>query len=200
MICFIHIAHCGGRTLKSYFEKYANDTVYIHHINPCAWYQDIERNKIIRFWEMNWKSNRLLENSLPVASVSKRFCCLLRHPFDRIMCEIKDDPHLDIHDPRGHNIMCKSLKAAISGNINDYFGDITQKDYDMLLEYIQRDNIIVGVVESYGKFIHKLNTFLNISIQYVDHKPTQYDDHMADAILQYNKYDFELFKFVCCRP
>ena len=144
---FIHINSSGGRYIRSKFcEKY-NDNFIVHHINPRLYMDNVPRHKVVRCWKYrdptikyNNEIKRYynasvfdLDNTIPFI--------ILRNPVERYKSENKHivNPWKDVGS---HNIICKSIYVAFTGNYNEFFVDFNEDKYNCLIEFIKTITII----------------------------------------------------------
>lgn len=218
---FIHIASCGGRSLRKIFNKILDNNIYIHHINPGLWVKDIPRNKIIRLWlyrdvtkmNKNDKINKMgsttkiidlpLINNMPI-----KYFIILRNPVYRVLAERKHtniDMMSFITNPAGYNMICKSILIAFTGNIDLYFEDIDNNKLEEIKSYIIDNNVMIGFTNQFNNTLKQLSDYLeyNKFLDFIDEKNTinsnkKYENNnqnIIDIIKKNNKYDILLYEW-----
>ena len=219
---FIHIASCGGRSLRKIFNKILDNNIYIHHINPGLWAKDIPRNKIIRLWlyrdvkkmikddKINRMGSTTKVTNLPlINNMPIKYFIILRNPVYRVLAE-RIHTNIDIisfiTNPDGYNMICKSILIAFTGNIDLYFEDINNDKLEEIKRYIIDNNVMIGFTNKFNDTLKRLSDYLEYDkfLDFIDEKNkknsnkkyTNISQNTFDIIKKNNKYDILLYEWV----
>lgn len=219
---FIHIASCGGRSLRNIFNKILDNNIYIHHINPGLWTRkDIPFHKIIRLWlyrdvtimdkgdkiikynQSTKVTNLPLLNKMPI-----KYFIILRNPVYRVLAERKHtniDINSFITNPDGYNMICKSILIAFTGNIDIYLKNIDQNKLEEIKRYIIGNNVMIGFTNKFNDTLKQLSDYLEYDnfLDFIDEKNTKnsnekyanINQNVIDIIKNNNKYDILLYEW-----
>jgi len=190
----IHLAHCGGSVLRDTIEEHVPDQIFVHHLNPKLWVKEGRppEDKLIRYWK--YGGGYRADNTKPITDLCDRLCTVVRDPYTRVRKEMGSSG-IDHTDPLGHDIMCKSLLAAFTGDVKVYLEPFTESKYDTMWKHLNDTNTLVGVLDKYPQFITKLNEHFGVNFvaDKFDRVPTQYPGDLRKTIEQYNKFDLLLY-------
>lgn len=189
---FIHINSSGGRYIRSKLcEKY-NDKFIVHHINPQLYMDKVPRPKVVRCWKYRDPSFSYTTEIKKYYNVSIFDLndtipfIILRNPVERYKSENKHivNPWKDV---RSHNIICKSLYVAFTGNYNDFFLDFNEDKYNSLIEFIKTISVIPLNVS------YKLSNFFEFNSPLVYTPSDHYSNEDNKIIEDVNYFDCKLY-------
>jgi len=205
---FLHINSSGGRYLRAKLCEYYNNAFYVHHVNPALYthLDRIRRDKIIRFWRYldvrgiaNGEEILKIDNTSSVLALEvedKEYFTVLRNPVDRYLSELSHLPNDigAIDNKLSYNIMVKSLLMALTGSVEYYFREITEKTYSMVVDNLS--DMCVIMMDYNDSSYNRLNDKFKFNSP-VDFGAYQRRDISADLerkIMKINKWDIKLYE------
>ena len=192
---FIHINSSAGRYLRSKFcEKY-NENFIVHHVNPKLYLDKVPREKLVRCWKYRDPSQKHYTTEIEKYRNISIFNIPNTIPFiilcDPILRYKKENKNINEpwKDIRSHNIICKSIYIAITGDQNELFLEFDECKFNKLLNSI-KDIIVLP--------IHKMSQLTN---HFEFNSPPIYDENINNKysniddkiIAKANYYDCKLY-------
>ena len=189
---FIHINSCGGRYVRAKLcEKYNND-FFVHHINPKLWRDIVPREKVVRFWryrspKLKYNTELQKYNNISIYDTGTNVhpFIILRNPIVRYLTENKNE-YLPWNDTRSHDVMCKSIYVAITGDYNSFFDEFNEEKFEIVLEHLKHISVI-----TLDK-IYKLENIFNFNTS-LEYKPKK-EIITNPWVEKVNMFDCRLYK------